>query len=87
MLTSRAATTMSNPPLENLPNVPNDNEFAIPAPLHDTSHLAPPTITSLGRALSTAAMGSHAFHDGVGHPLSDTPMGSAPSTASNSPRM
>jgi 6-phosphofructo-2-kinase len=85
-MNNRAAATMTNPPLQNLSDI-SDSEFAIPRPLHEASHLAPPTATSLGRALLTPAMGHHAFHEGVGHPLSDTPMGSGPSTASSSPRM
>lgn len=86
-MSSRAAATMPNPPLQNLPTLTDHHDFEIPAPLHDTSHLAPPLTSLLGRALLSPAMGNHAFIDGVGHPLSDTPMGSAPSTASNSPRM
>jgi hypothetical protein len=86
-MSNRAATMADPPPLQSLSHI-SDSEFAIPQPLHDVSHLAPPTTSSLGRALLTPAMGHHAFHDGVGHPLSDTPvLGSAPSTASNSPRM
>jgi 6-phosphofructo-2-kinase len=82
-----AAVTMANPPpLQSLFNI-NDSEFAIPEPLHESNFLAPPPTSALGRPLITTAMGHHTFQDGVGHPLSDSPLGSAPSTASNSPRM
>lgn len=77
-MSTRAA--MSNSTLESAP---------IP-PLH-TAHqgrLAPPLPTSLGRAfLNNTAMGNHDYHDGVGHPRSDTPAGSTPSTAPSSPRL
>jgi len=43
--------------------------------------LAPPAITGSGRALQTS------LHNGSGRALNDTPLGSTPSTASNSPRL
>ena len=73
-------------PLTNITNI-DSHEFEIPKPAYRT-FLAPPQPTALGRTLQAANMaGGHGFQDGVGHPLSDTPMGSAPSTAPSSPRM
>ena len=79
-------TSTSTPsPLANITNL-DAHEFEIPRPAYKT-YLAPPP-TALGRVLQAANMaGGQFFVDGVGHPLSDTPMGSAPSTAPSSPRM
>lgn len=93
-INSRAATMTgadSGPPppptpLTNITNI-DSHEFEIPKPAYRT-FLVPPQPTALGRALQVANMaGGHGFQDGVGHPPSDTPMGSAPSTAPSSPRM
>jgi hypothetical protein len=88
VMNSCASSTMSSPPLSPAPNPSTtttaDHNLAIPK-LHEPqqSHAAPPTTTSLGRALL-----GNTLHEGVGHPLSDTPMGSAtPATAPGSPRM
>ena len=63
-------------------------DFALPHPVISVPHdslLAPP-IPTLGHGLQAARMGSQG-HDGMGHALSDTPLGSAPSTAPGSPRL
>jgi 6-phosphofructo-2-kinase len=92
-INTRAATmagTSAGPPpppspLANITNI-DSHEFEIPKPAYKTFLTPPPT--ALGRALQAANMaGSQGFVDGVGHPPSDTPMGSAPSTAPSSPRM
>jgi len=77
--------TTSNP-LINITNL-DAQEFQIPKPAFRT-YLAPPP-TALGSALQAVNMGGgQAFDHGVGHPPSDTPMGSrTPSTAPSSPRM
>jgi 6-phosphofructo-2-kinase len=78
--------TMPNRDDESITNI-NEKDFALlpkPAISHDTL-LAPP-ISSLGRALQSVRMGSQR-EDGMGHTLSDTPLGSAPSTAPGSPRL
>jgi 6-phosphofructo-2-kinase len=80
-----STTPSAPPPLNNITNI-TERDFALPKPLHNTGTLlAPPLTTSLGRVLQ--AMGSNGVNDGVGHALSDTPLGSAPSTAPSSPRM
>lgn len=80
------STTMPNRDDDNITNI-NEKSFAPlpqPAIAHD-SLLAPPT-SSLGRALQSVRMGSQG-QDEMGHTFSDTPLGSAPSTAPGSPRL
>ncbi|CAG8951488.1 hypothetical protein HYFRA_00007404 [Hymenoscyphus fraxineus] len=57
----------------------------LPKPAIADNHLAPPR--SVSHALSAVGMISSGLQNGVGHPLSDTPMPSAPSTAPSSPRI
>lgn len=60
--------------------------FSLPKPaISDDNHLAPPR--ALGHALKSVGMISSGLQNGVGHPLSDTPLPSAPSTAPSSPRL
>jgi 6-phosphofructo-2-kinase len=85
-----AGANPAPPPSNSLTNITNidSHQFEIPKPAYKT-FLTPPTPqpTALGRALQVANMAGHSLQNGVGHPLSDTPMGSAPSTAPSSPRM
>jgi 6-phosphofructo-2-kinase len=72
--------------LKNISNI-SEQDFQIPRFTHDTL-LVPQATTSAGRALQDVNMNGHGpLQDGVGHPLSDTPLGSAPSTAPGSPRL
>lgn len=90
-MSNRLAAMSSTPnptpplPLNTITNI-TERDFDLPKPLHNTNNLlAPPATSSLGRALQ--AMGSNGPVDGVGHALSDTPLGSAPPSAPGSPRM
>ncbi len=63
-----------------------EKDFALPKPAiaHESLHVPP--LSSLGRALQAVHISSQG-HDGNVHTLSDTPLGSAPSTAPGSPRL
>jgi 6-phosphofructo-2-kinase len=63
-----------------------EKDFALPKPAIAHESLLVPPLSSLGRALQAVHMGSQG-HDGNDHTLSDTPLGSAPSTAPGSPRL
>jgi hypothetical protein len=63
-----------------------EKDFALPKPAIPHDSLLAPPISSLGRALQSLHMGSQG-QDATGHTLSDTPLGSAPSTAPGSPRL
>ena len=77
-----------------MPQIDNDTlntnivekDFALPNPAVPHEALLAPPISSLGRALQSIHMGSQG-QDAMGHTLSDTPLGSAPSTAPGSPRL
>ncbi|KAH8820460.1 6-phosphofructo-2-kinase-like protein 1 [Xylogone sp. PMI_703] len=80
----------ASPPSSNMVTTVNgDSTLSNKTAVRDAaSHLAPPPSTSLSRALQVAGVAGHSLlHDGVGHPLSDTPLGSTPSTAPGSPRI
>jgi 6-phosphofructo-2-kinase len=83
-------------PITNITNIANilDKDFAISEPAFNTFVTPPTPQKAPGGALAQVLHGasmtadtSHGFHDGVGHPLSDTPIHSEASTAPGSPRM
>ncbi|KAH8657054.1 putative 6-phosphofructo-2-kinase PB17E12.14c [Tricladium varicosporioides] len=74
------------PPLESITHI-SEHHFTKPYTRIPTENrLAPPPKTSLGRAFHAVGMGG-SLYNGFGHALSDTPLGSAPSTAPSSPRL
>jgi hypothetical protein len=77
--------TMPNRDNESITNI-NEKDFALPKPAISHDSLLAPPMSSLGRTLQSVHLGSQRA-DGMGHTLSDTPLGSAPSTAPGSPRL
>jgi 6-phosphofructo-2-kinase len=80
------STVMPQNDHDSTTNAPIEKNFALPKPAIPHESLLVPPISSLGRALQSVHMGSQG-QDGLGHTLSDTPLGSAPSTAPGSPRL
>jgi len=89
LLTQRIPSSVTTPMAADTANIPEiePGNLVLPGSAlpqlcsPQTTLLAPPAITGLGRALQTG------FYNGAGRALNDTPLGSAPSTASNSPRL
>jgi putative component of membrane protein insertase Oxa1/YidC/SpoIIIJ protein YidD len=84
-MSNRINSTMPNRDDDNITNI-TEKSFALPQPAISHDSLLAPPISSLGRALQSVRMGSQG-QDAMGHTLSDTPLGSAPSTAPGSPRL
>ena len=81
-MSNRINSTMPTRDDDSITNI-NEKDFALPKPAISHDSLLAPPISSLGRALRMGSQGQ----DGMGHTLSDTPLGSAPSTAPGSPRL
>lgn len=81
----------SSQPLTAFPgNLLYDCDFAVRKPQFDNSLTLPPPVISaiLSRGFhQKSGMSRDGIIEGVGHPLSDTPLPSGPSTAQSSPRM
>ncbi|PMD38876.1 bifunctional 6-phosphofructo-2-kinase/fructose-2,6-bisphosphate 2-phosphatase [Hyaloscypha variabilis F] len=85
-MSNRINSVMPQIDHDNLTSTITEKDFALPKPAIPHDSLLAPPISSLGRALQSLHMGSQG-QDATGHTLSDTPLGSAPSTAPGSPRL